>query len=124
MTPEKERRIKGSIVIVRGEQFSLEPHVPRKAVLNMLKHYDPMGDFSVYAAKKNITQRELLLAAQYVCQYTRKQLAQRLGCSVKAANKWYAGPNSADYNGMSPIVWKFLAEIMLQADPTLGAPSK
>jgi hypothetical protein len=124
MKPRTQRRVKGSIVLVRDENLSFQPHVPRKAVLNMLKHYDPMEDFRAYAAKKGVTQREFLLAAQYVCQYGRKQLAQRLGCGLKVANKWYASEESADHNGMSPIVWKYLAEIMLQADPSLAAPSK
>lgn len=105
----------------RGKFFTVEEHVPQRATLAILRNYQPMGDIAAVAGKQGISQREFLLAALYVCGYSRSELAQRLGCSKKGLEKWMANVGAADYHAMSPVVWKFVAEIMLQHKPELGA---
>jgi hypothetical protein len=104
-------------VIIRGAGFRREAHTPSETTLDLIKFYDPMGDLSAVAAQHSVTQREFLLAAMYVCNFTRSELACRLGCAKKGLDKWLASPEASDFHTMSPMVWKFTAEIMLNSDP-------
>lgn len=89
------------------------PRVPPKSTLSVLKLYDPMGDFSLVAGTRGVTQQDFLLAAMHKLGFTRKQMAVRIGCGVKAVNKWLSPPESNDYHTMSVTTWKYLAEILI-----------
>lgn len=104
-------------VIIRGAGFRHQAHTPSETALDLIKFYDPMDDLSAVAQQHGVTQREFLLAAMFVCNFTRREFATRLGCAKKALDKWLASPDAADFHVMSPMVWKFAAEIMLNSDP-------
>lgn len=73
---------------------------------------DPMKDISPLAQAHGFTQTEFLLEAINTLGYSRAQLAQRLGVSVRTISKWLSPQDAQDYRAMGEMAWKYLAEIL------------
>lgn len=104
-------------VVVRSN-LKFKAYEPRKAVVDLIAAYELNEDLAAKAAKRKISQREFLLAAMYLCDFTRADMAKRMGAKKKALDKWLASPDAADYNGLSPVYWKFIAEIVRGTSPS------
>lgn len=92
------------------------PRVPPKAVLRVLKKYDPLGDFAVVVKAAGVTQQDFLLAAMARCGLGRQDMALRLGCGKKTLDKWLSPEGTQDFRAMSPLAWKFVAEILIHEE--------
>jgi transcriptional regulator with XRE-family HTH domain len=58
------------------------------------------------------TQKEFLLKAMEILGMTRAGLAQRIGVSESAVNKWLSPPGPGDHREMPLIARKFITEIL------------
>lgn len=105
----------GQVLIRKDHRF--EVFRPRKATFTLLAKYDPLGDLAAAAKSKRVTQREFLLTAMHCLGLNRQEFAIRIGATKKGLDKWLAQTDSSDYHAMSPLVWKFVAEVVHKDAP-------
>lgn len=59
-----------------------------------------------------ITQQDFLRAAMKKMEMRRAAFAERIGCSVRALDKWLLPPSSKDHRTMDETIWVSIREIL------------
>ena len=58
------------------------------------------------------TQQDFLRASMKTVNMRRAAFAERIGCSVRALDKWLLPPNSKDHRTMDETIWVSIREIL------------